>query len=70
MNEHDFLEKLADILNADTDLTMDMRLDSLSCWDSLGALAFMGMCFEISGKGIVNEKVRAAQTVRDLYELL
>ena len=70
MKEQDFLEKLADVLNADTDLTMDMKLDSIDSWDSLGALAFMGMCFEFSGKGIVNEKVRTAETVRDLYELL
>ena len=70
MSERDFLEKLADVLNTEMDLTMDMELDDINEWDSLGALALMGMCFEASGKGVLIEKVRTAVTVRDLYELL
>lgn len=70
MSEQEFLEKLADILNTGMDLTMDMELDDIDSWDSLGALALMGMCFEATGKGVLIEKVRSAVTVRDLYELL
>lgn len=70
MTEKEFCEKLADILNTEMELGMDTDLDDVDRWDSLGALALIGMCHESMGKELALDAIRSAETVRDLYELL
>ena len=65
-----FLEKMADILDAEDELSMDMVLSEIEEWDSLGVLTFLAEMEPYSDTAITAESVKAAKTIADLYALL
>lgn len=70
MGVNDFLEKLKDILDCEEDLTLDLELDELDEWDSLGILGFLAEMERHSTKTLQARDVKKAKTVRDLYALI
>lgn len=70
MNESDFLEKLKDILDCEEDLTLDMELEGLDEWDSLGILGFLAEMAQYASGTLLAKDVKEAETVRDLYALI
>lgn len=70
MNEEIFLEKMMDILDAEDDLTMDSRLDTIEGLDSLSVISFIAMANAYCSKSIKPEDVKKTVIIRDLYNLL
>lgn len=65
-----FLENLAEILETETILTPDTKLDELIEWDSLGLVSFAAMVDAEYGKALVFDDLKSAETVHDLYLLV
>ena len=71
MTEQEFLTKMKDdVLLTEADITMDMQLENLVEWDSLGLVGFQAMAKLATGKKIERERALSAKTIGDLYALL
>lgn len=71
MDEQDFIEKLKDeVLDTDSELSLDMALDNLDEWDSLSFVSFIAMAKESGFLRVNRDSVNRAVTVRDLFELV
>lgn len=70
MTEELFLEKMADILDAEDEISMDTQLDDIEEWDSLSVVSYVAMANTACGKKVNVKDVREAETIRDLYDLL
>lgn len=69
MKQEQFLEKLMDIMDCESELTLDTKLNDIEEWDSLSYISFLAFTKTI-GKNIDVASVKAAETVNDLYELV
>lgn len=65
-----FIEKMVDILDSEEEINMDTVLNDLEEWDSLSLVSFMAMANAAYGKKVVLADVKAAETIKDLYELV
>ena len=70
MEEKEFLEKMAEIMDTETELSMDSVLKDIEEWDSLSYVAFLAFGATIAKEKIWPADVKAAKTLRDLYSLL
>ena len=70
MQEKDFLEKMAEIMDTDVELSMDTQLEDVEEWDSLSYVAFLAFGATVAKEKIWPADVKAAETLRDLYNLL
>ncbi len=70
MDEKKFIDLLVDLMDTDTELTMETKLDDVEEWDSLSYVAFMAMASKFVSRRLEPKDVKAAQTVNDLYDLL
>ena len=70
MSEKEFLDKMQDeILDADNPIAMNQNLADINEWDSLAVVNFIAAA-RASGKKVDRQKIQAAVTVADLFELL
>lgn len=65
-----FLEKMADILDCEQEVTMETVLADLEEWDSLSFVSFMAMVNAAYGKKVNPADVKMAKTIADLYDLV
>ena len=63
MTEELFLEKMADILDAEDDVTMDDVLADIEEWDSLSVVSYVAMANTSCGKKVNVKDVREAVTI-------
>lgn len=70
MQEKDFLEKMAEIMDTEEELSMDAKLKDIEEWDSLSYVAFLAFSATVAKEKIWPADVKAAETIRDLYKLL
>lgn len=70
MTEKVFLAELTDLMDTEEELSMDRALSDIEEWDSLSHIAFMALVATKVGGKVAPADVKAAETVRDLYELL
>lgn len=70
MTKEDFLEKMADILDVEDEITLDTNLGELDEWDSLSIVSYVAMANATCGKKVDIKKVKEAVTLQDLYNLL
>ena len=70
MTEQEFLEKMqVDILDAESQITLNQSLADIEEWDSLAFVNFLVFA-KTSGKNITRQQIQAALTVSDLYEFV
>ena len=69
MGEKEFLDKLVELMDTESEVTMNSELDSIDEWDSLSYVAFLAMCATYSDKKIAPSDVKNAKTIRELYSL-
>ena len=62
-----FIEKMVDVLDSEEEITAETILSDLEEWDSL---SFMAMANAVYGKKVLPSDVKAAKTLKDLYELV
>ncbi len=65
-----FLSRFQECIDRDAPLKMNMRLDSISEWDSLSAMAFIGLANAAYSRKLKLADLEKAVTVGDLYALL
>ena len=70
MTNETFLEKMADILDAEEEISFDTELSGLEEWDSLSIVSYIAMANASCGMKVDVKKVREAVTIGDLYDLL
>ena len=70
MSEKEFLEKLTEVADTESLLTLDTELASIDEWDSLSLVSFLAMAEASYGKKISRDQVRKAITVSDLFQLV
>ena len=70
MTKETFLEKMADILDAEEEISFDTELSGLEEWDSLSIVSYIAMANASCGRKVDVKKVRGAVTIGDLYDLL
>ena len=70
MTKETFLEKMADILDAEEEISFDTELSGLEEWDSLSIGSYIAMANASCGMKVDVKKVREAVTIGDLYDLL
>ena len=65
-----FLSTLTDLMDTESEVTMDTNLKDIEEWDSLSYVAFLAMANNTYGKSIKPAEVKSATTVKDLFELV
>ena len=70
MTKEIFLERMADILDVEDEITLDTNLSELDEWDSLSIVSYVAMANATCGKKVDIKKVKEAVTLQDLYNLL
>lgn len=70
MTKEIFLERMADILDVEDEITLDTNLSELDEWDSLSIVSYVAMANAACGKKVDVKSVREAVTIQDLYNLL
>ena len=70
MTKDTFIEKMADILDAEEEISFDTELSGLEEWDSLSIVSYIAMANASCGMKVDVKKVREAVTIGDLYDLL
>lgn len=66
----DFLVKFQECIDRDEPITMDTPLKNIPEWDSLSAMAFIGLADAIYSKKLKLADLENTLTVADLYALL
>ena len=70
MTKEIFLERMADILDVEDEITLDTNLSELEEWDSLSIVSYVAMANAACGKKVDVKSVLEAVTIQDLYDLL
>ena len=71
MTEQEFIEKMQDeVLDTDSEITLEMALADVEEWDSLSFVSFIAMAKELGFTNVNREVVNEAKTVKDLFELM
>ena len=70
MTKENFIERMADILDVETEISFDTNLGALEEWDSLSIVSYIAMANASCGKKVDVKRVREAVTIQDLYNLL
>ena len=70
MTEKEFLDMMDEILDAEESVKMEMVLDEIEEWDSLGVVTFIAMAKAACGKKVERIAIVSAKTLQDLYALL
>lgn len=70
MTKEIFIERMADILDVEDEVSLDANLSELEEWDSLSIVSYVAMANAACGKKVDVKKVREAVTIQDLYDLL
>lgn len=70
MTEVQFLEEMTKLLDIEDSLSMKDQLADMEDWDSLSFVSFLATMSDYVSHRIEPAKVRAAETVNDLYQLV
>ena len=70
MTKDTFIEKMADILDVEDEISLDTNLSELEEWDSLSIVSYVAMANAACDKKVEVKRVREAVTIQDLYDLL
>lgn len=71
MTEQEFIEKMKDeVLDTESDISLDMPLENVEEWDSLSFVSFIAMAKEYGFTQVNRDAVKKAVTVGDLFALV
>lgn len=70
MSDEKKMELLAEVLDCDEDISLDVRLSDLEEWDSVAILSFIAMMDEEFGRTVKGEEVRKIETVKDALDFM
>jgi len=71
MTEKIFLDKLkSEVLDTDSEISLDMSLSEIEDWDSLSFVSFISMAKESGFSNVNRKSLENVKTVADLFALL
>lgn len=70
MTDSDFLLLIQETLNREDPVSMNTRFDDMPEWDSLSAMAVVGMAERSFGRRLKLAELSRIDTVAELYALL
>lgn len=70
MSAEEFIKNLTDIMDTETELTLETELSEVEEWDSLSLVSFLSFCNARLKRPILPEEIKSAQTVKDLFEIV
>lgn len=70
LKENEFIKQLTDIMDTETELTLETKLADVEEWDSLSLVSFLSFCNARLKRPILPEEIKNAQTVNDLFEIV
>lgn len=70
MSAEEFIKNLTDIMDTETELTLDTQLSEVEEWDSLSLVSFLSFCNARLKRPILPDEIKSAQTVKDLFEIV
>lgn len=70
MEVKEFIKQLTDIMDTETELTLETNLSEVEEWDSLSLVSFLSFCNARLKRPILPEEIKKAQTVKDLYAIV
>ena len=69
MTAEEFINKLTDLMDTESQLELSTRLADVEDWDSLSMVSFFSFCNSTLNLRVAPEQIKTAQTVADLYKL-
>lgn len=70
MSKEEFIKQLTDIMDTETELTLDTNLSDVEEWDSLSLVSFLSFCNARLKRPILPDEIKSAQTVNDLFKIV
>ena len=70
MNSNEFIKKLVELMDTETELKLSTKLADVEDWDSLSMVSFFSFCNSTLSKKISPDEIKAALTVEDLFNLV
>lgn len=70
MSAEEFIKNLTDIMDTETELTLETELSEVEEWDSLSLVSFLSFCNARLKRPILPDEIKSAQTVKDLFEIV
>ena len=70
MTVEEFLKKLKEMMDTETELTLETKLSDVEEWDSLSLVTFLSFCNARLNRPVEPEEIKSAQTVNDLYKFV
>ena len=68
MDEKKFLEDLTELLDTESTISLDSKLDDIDEWDSLSYVSFVAVALSKYKVAVAKEEIKNAKTVNDLYK--
>lgn len=69
MNEAEFLNKITDILQSDSDITLQTKLEDLEEWDSLSKMGVLAFLNNDCGQNLTFNNLANYNTIGDLAKI-
>ena len=70
MNKEEFIKQLTDIMDTETELTLETDLSEVEEWDSLSLVSFLSFCNARLRRPILPDEIKSAKTVNDLFSIV
>lgn len=70
MNAEEFIKNLKEIMDTESELTLDTRLKDVEDWDSLSFVAFLSFCNSKLKLSITPEELKPVETVGELFKIV
>lgn len=70
MTSEEFIKHLTDIMDTETELTLETELSDVEEWDSLSLVSFLSFCNARLRRPILPDEIKSAKTVNDLFSIV
>ena len=70
MSKDEFIKQLTDIMDTETELTLETDLSEVEEWDSLSLVSFLSFCNARLRRPILPDEIKSAKNVNDLFSIV
>jgi len=70
LSKEEFIQQLTDIMDTETELTLETDLSEVEEWDSLSLVSFLSFCNARLRRPILPDEIKSAKTVNDLFSIV
>ena len=69
MTAEEFIKRLTELMDTETQLELSTKLADVEEWDSLSMVSFYSFCDSKLNRRLLPEQIKSAQTIEDLFKL-